>query len=135
MQGARVLTPVSGGTSVPRPPVERVLLLDSVLLAAAVSLCWWSDALIGKSVLVGGLLFVLPHAWFSWRAFRYRGATASRDVVQGFYLAEAGKFLLTAAGFAMAFAFAGPLQAAVLLSAYIVLHVVNGVLQALFVGI
>jgi len=115
-------------TPLPRPPVHRVLMVESGLLAVATAATWWLDVASGKSVLVGGLLFLLPNSWFAWRAFRARGAAAARDVVQGFYRAEAGKFLLTAAGFAAAFSYAGSLQAVILMSAYIVLHVVNGVL-------
>lgn len=128
------MRPVAPGTGVPRPPLGRVLLVDSGLLAVAVALGWWAEPAAGKSVLMGGLLFLLPQAWFSWRVFRHRGARAAREIVQGFYRAEAGKFLLTAAGFAMAFAYTGPSQAAMLLTTYIVLYVVNGVLQALMTG-
>jgi ATP synthase protein I len=115
----------------PRRPVWRVLLLDAGLLSVAAAAAWIADPDIALAVAAGGLVFLLPQAWFAERVFRRQGARASREVTQAFYRAEAGKFLLTAAGFALAFAGFGPAQAAWLLGTYVVLHVVNSVLLAL----
>jgi ATP synthase protein I len=106
-------------------------MTESGLLAPAVILAGLHDRASGASVLAGGLIFLLPQAWFVWRAFRFRGAGVAPQVVQGFYRAEAGKFLLTAAGFAVAFTGLGAGQAAYLLGTYVLLHVVNSVLLAL----
>jgi ATP synthase protein I len=125
----------SGPSTIARPPIGRVLLGESGLVAFAAALAWLTDATTGKSVLAGGLIFLLPHAWFAWKAYRTSGAGAAAEVVQGFYRAESGKFLLTAAGFAIAFAYVGPLQAAALLGTYIALYVVHGVLMPLVAGL
>lgn len=115
-----------------RARAARVLAVECLLLAvASAALAWSHGPSLGASVLAGGLVFLVPQAWFAWRAFRSTGAAAAREVVQGFYRAQAGKFLLTAAGFALAFAYGGPLEAAALLIAYIALTVVNGLLVAL----
>jgi ATP synthase protein I len=119
----------------PRRPVWLILLTETGLLLLATLATWLHDPLMGRSVLAGGLIFLLPNAWFAWRAFRRQGARVAVDVAQGFFRAEAGKFLLTGAGFAAAFAQFGSAQAAVLLIAYIVLHVANSVLMALFGGV
>ncbi|MBK8306034.1 MAG: ATP synthase subunit I [Gammaproteobacteria bacterium] len=87
----------------PRPPLKRVLLAESGLLALAVLGAGIMDPVTGKSLLIGGLIFLIPQSWFAWRVFRFSGAGAAREVVQGFYRGEAGKFLLTTAGFASAF--------------------------------
>ena len=119
----------------PRRSVWRILLAEVVLLVLASLAAWLHDPLMGRSVLTGGLIFLVPNAWFAWRTFRQQGARAAVSVAQGFFRAEAGKFLLTGAGFAAAFAQFGSAQAAVLLIAYIVLHVANSVLMALFGGV
>ena len=120
---------------IPRRPVWRIFLTEAGLLLLATIATWLHDPLIGRSVLAGGLIFLLPNAWFAWRALRRQGARAAVEVAQGFFRAEAGKFLLTGAGFAVAFAQFGSAQAAMLLLAYIVRHVTNTVLLALFGGV
>ena len=114
----------------PRWSIWRVLRLEAALFALAVGIASFFEPAVGRSVAAGGLIFLLPHAWFAERALRRQGARAAREVAQGFYRAEAGKFLLTAAGFAAAFASLGSAQAGVLLSAYVVLYVVHSVLLA-----
>lgn len=114
----------------PRPPLWRLLAVQGGLLVVAAVAASLVDPLIGSSLLVGGLLFLLPHAWFGWRVFRHRGAGAAQQVLRGFHRAEAGKFLLTGAGFAMVFMVVRPLHAVAFFGAYIVLYVVNTVLLA-----
>ena len=118
-------------TGLQRPPIGRVLVAEGVLLLLAVSVVWWCDTIAGRSVLLGGLIVLRPQAWFSWRVFRVRGAGAMREVAQGFYRAEAGKFLLVTVGFALAFAAAPPVAALWLFGAYMVLLFVNSVLLGL----
>ncbi len=54
------------------------------------------------SVLLGGLIFIVPHYYFKRWTLRFHG-THVTEVVRCFYWAEIGKFLLTAALFAAAF--------------------------------
>lgn len=103
-----------------------------VLAAVAAGLV---DPLAGRSLLIGGLLFLLPQAWFGWRVFRHSGAKFAQQVARGFYRAEAGKFLLTGAGFALVFIMVQPLHAAALFGAYIVLYALNMVLLARYPGL
>ncbi len=123
------------GSSLPRPPLKRVLLAESGLLALVALGAGIMDSVTGKSLLIGGLIFLIPQSWFAWRVFRFSGASAAREVVQGFYRGEAGKFLLTTAGFASAFLVAVPLHAAALFGAYIALHVVHWLLLSRLKGI
>jgi ATP synthase protein I len=115
----------------PGPAIGRVLLAEGGLLALAAIPAGLHDKATGVAVLAGGLIFLLPQAWFAWRAFRHRGAGTAPQVVRGFFRAEAGKFLLTAAGFAVAFAGLGAGHAGYLLGTYVVLYAVNSVLLAL----
>ena len=52
---------------------------------------------IASSVWVGGLIHLIPHAWFAHMAYRHTGARQVRHVVRGFYLGQVGKLMLTAA--------------------------------------
>ena len=52
---------------------------------------------IASSVWVGGMIHLMPHAWFAHMAYRHTGARQVRRVVRGFYLGQVGKLMLTAA--------------------------------------
>lgn len=57
----------------------------------------------GLSAFAGGVIAVLPNFVFATLAFSHAGASASRKVVQSFFLGEAVKLLLTIVLFSMAF--------------------------------
>jgi ATP synthase protein I len=57
----------------------------------------------GASVFLGGLVSVLPTAYFAKIAFRYNGACAAQQIVNCFYKGEAIKMLLTFSLFALIF--------------------------------
>jgi len=73
-----------------------VLLLIAVALGLA-------DSQLAISVLVGGLVQILPQAWFSRQAFKYAGATKVDKVVRSMYRGELGKVVMTATLFAIVF--------------------------------
>jgi len=62
-----------------------------VLVCATAALAWGFNA--SFSVLVGGLSIIIPSLLFSRWAFRHSGAQAARQVMTGFYIGEAIKFL------------------------------------------
>ncbi len=55
------------------------------------------------SVFLGGLVSILPTAYFAKTAFRYNGACAAQQIVKSFYKGEAIKMLLTFSLFALIF--------------------------------
>jgi ATP synthase protein I len=89
-----------------------------MLLAVAAGLVWVSRTA-AYSALLGGLISVGPSYFFARQVFRFRGARLAPQIAQAFYVGETGKFLLTAVAFAIVFALVKPLQAAVLLLAYL----------------
>ena len=93
----------SGLSSVPRPPVYRIVLFQLILAAAAALLARIHSDVAAWSALLGGLTCALPNAYFIWRAFRFSGARMSVQVVQAIYRAEAWKFVLTALCFIVIF--------------------------------
>ncbi len=59
---------------------------------------------IATSVLLGGLIFLLPNMLFTLLAFRFVGASQNKQVVSSFYLGEALKLSLVAILFVLTFA-------------------------------
>lgn len=55
------------------------------------------------SALLGGLVSIVPNAYFARKLFQYQGARAARQIVNGFYKGEAMKLLLTVTLFAVVF--------------------------------
>ena len=93
-----------------RLPVFPVLLAQlAVILLAAAALFGWRGAVSGYSGLCGGLIAWLPNLYFAHKAFRFSGARAAQSIVRSFYAGEAGKLILTAVLFALAFVGVEPL--------------------------
>ncbi len=97
-----------------------------ILLTAFISF-WWINHVIAYSILVGGLIYIIPNMYFAVHAFRFRGAQAAQHVLLGFYRGEVGKFLLSGVGFALTFTFVNPLDLIALFSAYISLNIIQWV--------
>ena len=58
------------------------------------------------SAVLGGLVSVVPNAYFARQLFQYQGARQARQIVNRFYKGEAMKLLLTVVLFAMVFKWA-----------------------------
>lgn len=67
----------------------------------------------------GGLVGLIPNAYFVWRSQMARGGTRPRQVVLRFYQAEAGKFGLTVALFALVFVTVPPSNLTFFFGAYV----------------
>ena len=106
-------------TSIARPPVYRVVMMQlglSILLAL-IALIHSFEA--SYSALFGGLTSAIPNSYLIWRSFRYRGARSVDQVVQSFYQGESGKFILTVVCFAVIFSTVDPLVPWTLFGAFI----------------
>ncbi|MGB0956400.1 MAG: ATP synthase subunit I [Panacagrimonas sp.] len=55
----------------------------------------------GLAALYGGMVAIVPTAYFAFRVYLRRNSDAPRDVVGSFYRGEIGKFALTALLFAL----------------------------------
>lgn len=96
--------------------------LQQVIIIVVVSIIVsWIKSKADYSVLVGGIIYLIPNMYFALYAFRYRGAHAARFVLLSFYRGEMGKFLLSGVGFAIAFTLVKPLDVLLLFSIYIAL--------------
>ncbi|WP_168015258.1 ATP synthase subunit I [Halomonas salinarum] len=103
-----------------RPPVARLLVAQSLLLVV-VSMGGMLAAGVGGSLsaLTGSGVALVPNAYFVWRAFRYYRAPHSRQMVNGFYRAAAGKFGLTVALFTLVFVLVPPSNPTFFFGAYV----------------
>lgn len=107
----------------------RLLLVWQLVVAVVVGVvvAVLHSVAAGWSALAGGVICWLPTCWFAWKAFRYRGARAARQIVRSFYTGQAGKMLLTAGLFALAFIWIQPLVPLALFGAYVAVQSVNWV--------
>ncbi|PJE80633.1 hypothetical protein CI610_00372 [invertebrate metagenome] len=108
-----------------RPAVYRVVVTQAIIIAVLALIA----APVGKiwtvSVCLGGLCACVPHTYFIWKAFYYRGARAARQITASFYQGEAGKFVLTIAMFMLVFTQVKPIEPLALLGAYIMVQSVQ----------
>jgi len=92
-------------TTIPKPSLKIVPLYQlAALLLLVFGVFFIFDRVAAGSVLVGGLIQVVPQAWFARQAFKYTGARQTDLVVRSMYRGETGKVVLTATLFAVVFA-------------------------------
>lgn len=108
-------------TTIPKPPFNRVALYQMCLLLPITGVAFLLDAAVGLSALVGGVIQVVPHAWFTRQAFKYTGARKTHLVVRAMYQGETGKVVLTAALFVIAFSELPNLNFLALMSTFILM--------------
>lgn len=113
------------GAEIKRPPVYRISIIQLLILlvVSAVLLAYrieWA-----YSVLCGGLIAVLPQAYFAARTFRWRGAQSAQSIAKSSYSGVVGKFVFSAAGFALVFALLRPISGLAVFTAYIAMLVIQ----------
>jgi len=85
---------------------QRLLLIQlGVTLLVAVIAEIIGDSTAALSAIAGGLVCVLPNAYFVSKLFKHSGAHSARQIVNGFYKGEAMKLMLSVALFALVFKF------------------------------
>ena len=108
-----------------KPPVYKVIVIQCFVAVAVIGVLLIVDSALTPSVIAGFLIAIIPYSYFALRVFRYRGAKAAVRVAQSFYRAEAGKFGLSALGFALAFIVIIPVHALALFAAYGVITLIQ----------
>ena len=107
------------GAEIARPPVYRITLAQLVVLAMLGLILLASDKVRAYSVLSGGLIAIVPQAYFAARTFRWRGARSARAIARSSYAGQVGKFLLSITGFAAVFVALRPLDAPGVFAGYL----------------
>jgi ATP synthase protein I len=112
-------------------PLLKWLVIEMAALVT-ISLLWlFESRLAGYSAFIGGLIFVIPNAYFAHRMYRYQGARHARLMVGNMFRAEGIKLALTAVGFAAVFILMEPVHVPALLFTFAVMVVHSGVLRFL----
>ncbi len=113
--------------------VVRALLIyqlaGCVLLSAAALAFGLTPA---YSVLLGGLICVVPNCYFAYRTFKFRGARAAREIVRSFYAGEAGKLALTALLFAAVFIGVKPLNPLALFAGFCLVQMIGWIVPLIY---
>jgi ATP synthase protein I len=109
------------GAEIQRPPVHRITLAQLAILVPLCLLLLALDEVRAYSVLCGGLIAILPQAYFAVLAFRWRGARSAQSIARSGYAGELGKFLLSVAGFAVVFAALRPIDGPAVFAGYLVM--------------
>lgn len=101
----------------------RLLLVQLLFLGVAGSIGYGFSPVVGLSVVVGGLIFVVPNAYFLMLALRFAGSSSAFDAAQAFYKGQMGKLTLSAVGFALAFKFFEQLQPALAFAGFAIMMI------------
>lgn len=113
------------GADILRPPVHRITLAQLAILVLLCLILLASDKVRAYSVLSGGLIAILPQAYFAALAFRWRGARSARAIARSSYVGQVGKFLLSVAGFAAVFIALRPINAPAVFAGYLLMLVIQ----------
>ena len=113
------------GADIARPPIHRITLAQLVLLLPLCLMLAGLDRVCAYSLASGGLVAIIPQAWFAHMAFRRRGAKDARAIARSGYVGEVGKFVLSAAGFAALFIWVRPIDALAVFAGYLAMLAVQ----------
>ena len=109
------------GAEIARPPVQRIAQVQLAVLVSLSLMLLTRDKVLAYSVLSGGLIAVIPQAYFAALAFRWRGARSASAIARSSYAGEVGKFILSIAGFAVVFAAVRPIDGLAVFAGYLVM--------------
>jgi len=105
-------------------------LITSIVLAALLLL---HSLVAAYSGLAGGLIATLANGWFTLKVFSTRN-TQPVQALRSFYWAEINKLIMVGAMFIAVFVMIRPVNAAALLAAYFLVHMVPALLVAISAG-
>lgn len=83
------------------------------------------DGVASYSILLGGLISIVPNGYFAWKVFRFRGARNTPLIVKSFYAGETGKLIMTGVFFALVFAGIKPLNEFAVIVSFILTIIVG----------
>jgi len=113
------------GAEIERPRVYLITVVQLAVLVPSSVLLLAIDRIWAWSVLSGGLIAVLPQAYFAVRVFRWRGAQSARAVANASYAGLVGKFIFSAAGFAAVFALIRPIDGLAVFAGFLAMLVIQ----------
>lgn len=106
--------------------VLRVVVgTELAALVGLVAVLWVLRPSSVASAFWGGMVFLVPSAYFTLYAFRYSGTNSHYAAALSLHRGQKGKIVLVAAGFALALRFVQPLQPGFLFGGYLFLLAVH----------
>lgn len=109
-------------------PITRLALMTSGLILTQSSLWLLCGFSAFYSAFLGGLIYAIPNAYFTYRVFRHQGARQVPLVVNELFRGEAIKLSLTAIFFAAVFLLIEPIHVPALLFTFAVTVVTGAML-------
>ena len=100
--------------------VQLIVTVVIALLSYA-----YCGLIIAYSVFLGSIVYILPNIYFVKSALRSEESKTPQLILSRFYIAEAQKFLLAMAMFAICFALIKSLHAVSFFAAYILIMIIN----------
>ena len=112
-------------SSIQRPPVYRIPLVQFALTIAIALVSLFHSQEAAISALAGGLISLIPNAYFVYLAFRHSGAQQISQVLNNLYKGGAWKMVLRALGFALVFKLLNPLNITALFAGFLLVQASN----------
>ncbi len=113
------------GAQFKKPPIHRITVVQLLALFVLCLALLKIDQVWAYSMFLGGLIAVLPQAYFAAKVFGQTGAQSAQAIVKASYSGEIGKFVLTTAGFAVVFATVSPLSGLTVFIGYLIMLVIQ----------
>ena len=106
-------------STIARPPLFKVARWQLTTLGLLSMFLLPLDWVVSLSVFIGGMIHIVPHAWFAKIAFNKVGASHADRIVASFYLGQAAKFILTAFLLFLAFLAANQIDVQIVVASFI----------------
>ena len=97
------------------------------LIAAAIALT--NGVVAGYSALLGGVIYLIPQTYFTWRALSLRNFGSARAALADMYIGEIWKMMIYLVCLGLALFFVKPISPFSIFSVLILLHLSHGFLQ------
>ncbi|MBR9827062.1 MAG: F0F1 ATP synthase subunit I [Oceanospirillales bacterium] len=107
----------------------RIFLIQAILILLVSSACLLHSAVAAYSALLGGMLYLVPGLYFTWRALGNKDANSAQRVLLSMYASAIGKMMLAVALFSATFMLVQPLSPFSLFGTFMLLQLSGWMLQ------
>ena len=109
-----------------RTVAYKMLVIEAIITTIiALILALGVSVMFASSVIVGGLAYIVPNAYFTKYVFRYSAADSPRLAMRGFYIGEAIKIIATILIFTFSFLWVKQLNVPTVILTYILMLILN----------
>jgi ATP synthase protein I len=111
---------ILSGSGIKRPPIYRLFVLQLCITLTISVILTMQSLEVAFSAMIGGLIFVFPHLYFTYKSFVFSGARATPQILSSIYQGETTKLITIAVLFAVVFKFVKPLNVMALFFTFII---------------